>query len=156
MNIKQKAVIPFLPLENREGAGMKGFKIKRSPNGRKGYTLVEMIVVFALIGLIMTLAAMLLTMSFRISSKIKALSAGQVVAEMFLDEIQDEISKDRDTWITAESFPVCEGFSVEDIVFSTLENKDGLNIIKVELKLKNGSGTSLSASRCIRCYNIKD
>ena len=137
---------------------MKGFKIRKTPDGRKGYTLVELIVVFALIGLIMVLATTLLTLSIRISSKTKALSQGQVVAEMFLDEVQDKISKDSDARFTAESFPVCEGFRVDYITFSRLENKNGLNIVKVELKLKNGSGTSLSASRCIRSYNdnIKD
>ena len=59
---------------------------------RRGTTLVELIVTFALIGIFMTAAAMVLTSSLSAFTRMTALGRAETVSDLLLDKIVGEIS----------------------------------------------------------------
>ncbi|NCB93740.1 MAG: type II secretion system protein [Clostridia bacterium] len=79
---------------------------------RKGYTLVELIVVFALIGIFMSAGAAVVGAYYKVATRISDISHAQVVADTLLNDISSQIvslrydpSKDWNDqiWINADS-----------------------------------------------------
>lgn len=60
---------------------------------KKGYTLVELIVTFALIALFMSCAAMVVGTYMKIHTHTRDLAQQQVLADTLLDDVQNKLSK---------------------------------------------------------------
>ncbi|MGF6991009.1 prepilin-type N-terminal cleavage/methylation domain-containing protein [Lachnospiraceae bacterium PF1-21] len=59
---------------------------------KRGYTLVELIVSFALIGIFMVTAGMVLANAYKVHTEISNLSKAQTVSDMILESISSELS----------------------------------------------------------------
>lgn len=69
-----------------------GEHIKKQVRDRRGVTLVELIVTFALIGLFMTAATSMLTSTLKLFTRMQATSRAITVSDMLLDKIAGEIT----------------------------------------------------------------
>lgn len=67
-------------------------QIKNRLSDRRGATLVELIVTFALLGLFMTAAASMLTSTLQLFTRMQATSRAITVSDMLLDKISGEIT----------------------------------------------------------------
>lgn len=74
------------------GKNQKRRKIEYCVREQRGTTLVELIVTFALIGLFMAAASVMMTTSLRLFTRMQATSRAVTVSDMILDKVAGEIS----------------------------------------------------------------
>ncbi len=74
------------------GRNQKRKKIEYCVREQRGTTLVELIVTFALIGLFMAAASVMMTTSLRLFTRMQATSRAVTVSDMILDKVAGEIS----------------------------------------------------------------
>lgn len=67
-------------------------RMRQKKKNRKGYTLVELIVVFALTAVFMTAAVMMLGAAMRVFHRVQNLSHAQTVADTLMEHMVSELS----------------------------------------------------------------
>lgn len=132
--------------------------MKKIKDNRRGSTLVEVIVTFALIGMFLLAATTAVSAAMNAFYRMESLSRASEASgdgkgrfSLYYYPVKDSSSQGTD-WTFDENF--YQGFWIEDLLFrwnGTEEEPD--NIIEVRLTLTNGN-TSYSQTRFVQCTNF--
>ena len=118
---------------------------------KKGYTLIELVVTFALIGIFMTAAIVTLTSFMRIYTRVSSVSRAQTVADMLTQTLVSELESAYDKGAGSVIIEAGAGSGTGSVSFENREgiplkiytNPDGYLILDYET-VTDSSGTVVS------------
>ena len=118
----------------------KRWRAVRDRIGRNssGFTMAELIVSFALTGIFMVSAAVVITGSVRMVRRVESASEAATVCNLILDEISGEITAGETEccWEVGESAYM--GYVIEKLEFSCPQPAQHPDVIRIDLTVKHG------------------